>query len=76
MSTPASAAWRHTPSFPPPSNYPVLSWQFGPLGALFFGPIMDPRQGLDDCRAVELRPCVASSMLESAASYLNDLSGY
>ena len=23
------------PSFPPPSNYPVLSWQFGPLGALF-----------------------------------------
>ena len=35
MSTSASAAWRHTPNFPPPSNYPVLSWQFGPYGALF-----------------------------------------
>ena len=39
-------------SLPQPSNYPVLSWQFGPLGA--FGPIMDPWQGLDDCRAMAL----------------------
>ena len=25
------------PEFSASSNYPVLSWQFGPLGALFFG---------------------------------------
>ena len=35
MLTSASAGWRLIPSSP--SNYPVLSWQFGPLGALFFG---------------------------------------
>ena len=64
----ASAVWKPIQSLPQPSNYPVLSWQFGPLGALFFGPIMDPWQGLDDCRAIALRPCAASSMFESAAS--------
>ena len=34
MLTSVSAGWRLIPSSP--SNYPVLSWQFGPLGALFF----------------------------------------
>ncbi|GIR71402.1 MAG: hypothetical protein CM15mP74_26530 [Halieaceae bacterium] len=30
-----SVAWKPTRSFLHSSNYPVLSWQFGPFGALF-----------------------------------------
>ena len=39
MLTSASAGWRLIPSSP--SNYPVLSWQFGPLGALFFAQMFE-----------------------------------
>ena len=34
-----SVAWKPTRSFLHSSNYPVLSWQFGPFGALFFSGI-------------------------------------
>ena len=34
VSMPANAGWKPIPNSP--SNYPVLSWQFGPLGAPFF----------------------------------------
>ena len=32
-----SVAWKPTRNFLHSSNYPVLSWQFGPFGAPFFG---------------------------------------